>query len=523
MVSNSSPEVFGKWRAMLWPIHAYELKKVLPMLGIFLLMAFDYNVLRCVKDTLVVTAAQSGAEVIPFIKVWVMFPTSVLITWGFIRLSNRFSREQVFYYMLGFFLAFFFFFAYIFYPRSSQFHLHSFADFLSSVLPEGFRGFVSMFRYWSFTIFYTMAELWSNIILAMLCWGFANQITRLDEAKRFYGIFGVAINLSGLFAGQLSIMAAAKSSCFLPIDFHGDPWGPTLANLVGMVLISGVIALFLFAYLSKVLRTDPMLSPEGDSVAVSKAKKKVRMSLRENIQYLLSSKYVIYLAAIIVAYNVVINLTEIIWKQEVKELYPSANAYNVFMNQVTTWISIVATLASLLVSGNSLRILGWTKTALITPIILLCTSVGFFSFFFLKSSPHLMMGLVGVSPLQIVVFFGTLQNCCSRAAKYTVFDATKEMAFIPLPQDEKIKGKAAIDGVCNRLGKSGGSLIYQFLLIFCSTLTSCAPYVAMTLFFIIGIWMIAVRNLGIQFQEKAQQIAPSRKSAQQLGVVPVSV
>ena len=183
------------------------------------------------------------------------------------------------------------------------------------------------------------------------------------------------------------------------------------------------------------------------------------------------------------------------------------------MNHVTTWIGILATVASLVVSGNSLRLFGWTATAMITPAILLITSVGFFTFFFLKGSPELALAVVGLSPLQLVVLFGTLQNCCSRAAKYTVFDSTKEMVFIPLSREEKIKGKAAVDGICNRLGKSGGSVIYQFLLVIFSTISACAPYVAVILFSIIGVWMLAVRSLGEQFARKTQPVPALAESA----------
>ena len=509
MTDGSTSETFGIWRTCFWPVYGRELKKLVPMLFIFFLLHFDYNVLRCMKDTLVITAKNSGAEVIPFIKVWVMFPMSVLLTWVFIRLSNRFSRENVFYVMLGSFLIFFFLFAFLLYPKREAVHFHSAADFLSTVLPVGCKGLISMIRYWSFSIFYAMAELWSNIIIAMLLWGFANQITKLDEAKRFYGLLGVGINLSGIAAGQLSIFATQLSQSNVSQMSSGDSWGPTLEYLISMVVGVGAVALLLLVYLNHVLKTHPQLGPSTDSVA-SKKTKKLKLSMRENIRYLFSSRYMLCLVTIVISYNVVINLVEVLWKHEVQELYPNPLQYNLYMNQVTTWIGIIATLASLLVSGNSLRIFGWTKTALITPAILLITSIGFFGFFFMKGSPELALAFVGISPLTLVVFFGTLQNCCSRAAKYTVFDATKEMVFIPLSQEEKVKGKAAIDGICNRLGKSGGSVIYQFLLITLSTISACVPYVAVILFSIIGVWMAAVRSLGKQFLEKTQpQLEPT--------------
>jgi len=227
--------------------------------------------------------------------------------------------------------------------------------------------------------------------------------------------------------------------------------------------------------------------------------------MRENIRYLFSSRYMLCLVLIVVTYNIVINLVEIMWKHSLRELYPDPTLYNLFMNKVTIWTGISATLASFFISGNSLRIFGWTKTALITPIILSLTSVGFFLSFFLKTSSFMPETLGSLSLLQWVVFFGTLQNCCSRAAKYTVFDETKEIAFIPLSYEEQVKGKAAVDGICTRLGKSGGSIIYQGLFLFCSTIAASAPYVSIILISMLGIWIAAARDLGKQFQSRTEE------------------
>jgi len=78
---------------------------------------------------------------------------------------------------------------------------------------------------------------------------------------------------------------------------------------------------------------------------------------------------------------------------------------------------------------------------------------------------------------------------------------TKEMSFIPLTHHEKLNGKAAIDGVGSRFGKSGGSVIYQGLLIVFSSLTACTPILAVIVMGIIVIWIAAVRVLGVQFNE----------------------
>ncbi len=503
---------FSRWRSFFWPVHSYELRKLIPMLMIFFLINLDYNILRTLKDTLVVTAKSSGAEVIPFIKVWVMFPGAILMTFLFTRLSNRLRREVVFYVMISTFLLYFFVFTFILYPARDVLHPHATADALQTFLPAGFKGMVAMFRNWTFTSFYVMSELWSNIILAMLFWGFANQVTRLNEAKRFYGIFGIGANISGVFAGQASVFLCSNAyNTYLP--FGEDAWEQSLIMLTGLILLSGILSIIVFRWMHKNVLTDSRFyhasesEPEG-SIENGDAVSEKKLSMRDSFGYLFRSPYLLSMAAIVVSYNLVINLVEVVWKHEVKALYPNPSDYNQYMNQVSTIIGALATLTALFVSGNSIRRFGWTFTAMLTPAILLVTSIGFFACFFLKPYMTDTLPYIGASTLAIAVFFGSAQNILSRAAKYTVFDATKEMAFVPLSPESKLKGKAVIDGIGSRLGKSGGSLIHQSLLLTFATITASAPFVAGFLFTAIIIWMGATRTLGKQFGELT---APGQK------------
>ncbi|MDP1835270.1 MAG: Npt1/Npt2 family nucleotide transporter [Chlamydiales bacterium] len=492
---------FGKWQRLLWPVHRSELKKLIPMLLIFFFISFNYNVLRTMKDSLIVTAKSSGAEVIPFIKVWVMFPMAVVLTFAYTRLANRWPRETVFYIMMTFFLAFFLLFLFL-YPFRDFLHPHATADLLQKVLPEGFRGAIAMYRYWTFTSFYVMAELWGAIMLFTLFWGFANQITRVEEAKRFYGLFGIGANLSGVFAGMISMFLITYAK-YSPLFFipASERW---LYLQIFLILVSGVIVMGIFRWMHKSVLSDARFYDPAKAIEDRSVRGK--LSLRDSFAYLGRSRYLLCITIIVIAYNVVINLVEVVWKHQVRELYPNKEDYTFYMNQVMFFIGIVATGTALFGTGNFIRRYGWTFTAMLTPATLLITSVLFFYFFFCKEGVlQAVPMLVGFSTPALVVFLGSLQNCVSRAAKYTVFDSTKELAFVPLSSECKLKGKAAIDGVCSRLGKSGGSVIHQGLLLFFSTIVASAPYVAAWLIGIIVLWIIAVYVLGKQFNELTEK------------------
>src|SRR5580704_5022072 len=106
-MSQGTKQEFGKWRSFLWPVYGYELKKLLPMFFMFFCISFNYTILRDTKDTLIVTAPGSGAEAIPFIKVWLVVPGAVIFMLIYAKLSNVLSKEKLFYSVTTPFLIFF--------------------------------------------------------------------------------------------------------------------------------------------------------------------------------------------------------------------------------------------------------------------------------------------------------------------------------------------------------------------------------------------------------------------------------
>ncbi|MBM3192523.1 MAG: AAA family ATPase, partial [Chlamydiae bacterium] len=131
---------FGKLRSFFWPIYSYELKKLIPMLLLFFFILFNYTVLRDTKDTLIVTAPNSGAEAIPFLKVYGVLPGAIIFMFIYSKLSNLLSKPALFYSTVAPFILFFALFSTCIYPFRESLHPNAFCDSMQCILPEGFMG-----------------------------------------------------------------------------------------------------------------------------------------------------------------------------------------------------------------------------------------------------------------------------------------------------------------------------------------------------------------------------------------------
>ncbi|MFN0065240.1 MAG: NTP/NDP exchange transporter [Chlamydiales bacterium] len=485
---------FGKWRSFFWPIHAFELKKVLPMFLMFFFISFNYTILRDTKDTLIVTAPGSGAEAIPFIKVWLVVPCAIVFMVIYAKLSNTLSKQKLFYAVITPFLLFFALFPTVIYPNRELLHPNELADALQARLPEGMMGLIAILRNWTFAAFYVLAELWGSVMLSLMFWGFANEITRIGEAKRFYALFGIGANIALLCSGP-AIMVVSNIRKHVPEGV--DPWGVSLKLLMSMVLIAGISIIFIYRWINRNVLTDPRFFDPNEQK--KKKKEKPSMSLKESFMYLLKSPYIGLLAVLVLSYGVAINIVEVTWKSQLKLQFPDANAYSTFMGMFSTITGAVTVLMMLFVGGNVMRRFGWGVAAVITPIVLLITGAIFFGLILFRSGISPTTTILGLSPLLLAVIVGMLQNIMSKSCKYSLFDPTKEMAYIPLDQEQKVKGKAAIDVVGARLGKSGGSLMQQGLLVAFGSLAAITPYLAIILFAIIGCWIVAAKGLSKRF------------------------
>ncbi len=493
----------AKFRMFLWPIYGIEHKKFLPMTFMIALILFNYTVLRNMKDTLVITATQ-GSDVIVFLKTWGVLPSAILFFFIYSKLSNVLRRQTLFYVSVGFFLIYFALFAFILYPNQALIHPNQSADWLIANLPAGFKSFINIYKFWSFSLFYILAELWGSVVSALLFWQLANSIVKVSEAKRFYAHFYLLANLATAFSGIVSTYFSKKG---MDIEDPIASYGVTVNYLLWTVVGCGLVVMLLYYYLDKRVIPDPTLVDPQESAST---KKKLKLGMKDSIKFILHNKYLGWIVLLVICYGISINLVEVAWKNQIGILLPNPSDKQAFFGNYSA-ISGISTVAVILIGGSLMRWLGWKVAALLTPIVIGVTGSIFFYFMIFEKSASVLVASLGTTALVFAVYMGALQVILSKSTKYALFDPTKEMTYIPLDEESKVKGKAAVDVVGGRLGKAGGAFLQQAMLIFIGPMTVIAPYSALLMILFVVIWIVAVFKLHTLFKAAGGEKAWNEK------------
>ncbi len=470
-----------RWRMRLWPIHGYEFKKVLPLLFMKFFVSFTYGVLTTMKDAFVVTARGSGAEVIPVLKGWIVLPIALGATLLYSKLSNIFHRSTLFYSIIIFFLAIVLLFGFVLYPNIDALSPHTSADWLLEKIGHSNAHWIAIYRNWVQSIFFVTAELWGAVVIFLLFWGFVNHVCNLNEAKRCYNLFIAGGDLAQMFTGPLV--------CYFTGKYLASQFNLALQSLCICVLFFGCMIMALHWFLTKrVLKDERLYKPEHGELQLDQ---RTKLSLIDSLKFIVRSPYLRFIAVMVVAYGLTMNLTEVSWKANLKLVYPETGAYQAFMATVSSSVGVCSFIITLFFSGMIIRRIGWHFCAQLPPIVIGSTSLIFLILF-------LNQGWLGASPLMTIVLFGAFQNVSTKVMKYAFFDATKEMSYIPLDQESKVKGKAAIDVIGSRLGKSGAAWIQLLLMQIAGTgsVLSITHFLVPIIGCTIVFWILSVRQLN---------------------------
>jgi len=89
------------------------------------------------------------------------------------------------------------------------------------------------------------------------------------------------------------------------------------------------------------------------------------------------------------------------------------------------------------------------------------------------------------------------------------------MAYIPLDDESKVKGKAAIEVLGSRIGKSGGSLIQQGLVLIFGNIISAAPALVVLFYSVLAWWAYSANRLSSLFYARTATQERSSKEHDQ--------
>jgi AAA family ATP:ADP antiporter len=492
LMAPEGKNTFSKWRERFWPIHAYELKKILPLLFMKFFISFTYGILTVMKDSFVVTAKGGGAEVIPVLKGWVVLPIAFGATLLYSKLTNIFRRTTLFYSIIIIFISFVALYGFVLYPNLDTLSPHRSADWLLSILGQKNAHWVAIYRNWMQSVFFVVAELWGGIVIFLLFWGFVNHVCNFYDAKRYYNLFIAGGDLAQIFTGPLV--------CFYTHKFVGAQFTVALRFLTTHVIVFGIGIMLLYWWLNRyILKDSRFYNPDKQTVSLEG--EKTKLSLKDSIKFILRSKYLRCIAIMVIAYGLTMTLVEVSWKANLRLAYPDIGDYQAFMASVTSSVGICSLCLTTLFSGMIVRSCGWRFCAQISPVIVGLGSIVFLTLYLNQQWLIPISIPLNLTPLMLIVAIGAFHNVSSKVSKYAFFDATKEMSYIPLDQESKIKGKAAIDVVGARFGKSGASWIQVVLIQIAGTGSVLSitkyllPMIACTTIF----WIFAVRSLDKQF------------------------
>jgi len=283
---------------------------------------------------------------------------------------------------------------------------------------------------------------------------------------------------------------------------HADDFAGSMHRLTYAITFAGVmICVF---YQCSVNLTDKEQASVVKAKGAVPKKKKEKMAMGESMKFLASSQYLRLIAMLVLGYGLSINFTEIMWKSLLKKKYPDPLDYQRFIGNFSSAVGF-ATCVVILFGVHVIRILGWRIGAISTPAIMSVLAIPFFV--------CIVMGIDNPARLSIAVALGTAQSLLSKTAKYALFDPTTQMAYIPLDEESKVKGKAAIDVLGSRLGKSGGSFIQQCLVLLFGNILNAAPIVAIIYYSVLFAWLNAANRLSGLFVAKTEMQKADKASS----------
>jgi ATP:ADP antiporter, AAA family len=262
-----------------------------------------------------------------------------------------------------------------------------------------------------------------GVLLISQFWTLANLVYDPRQAKRLFGFIGGGAPLGGIAGNALAVAA---------------PW--LLGGATNLLLPSAAL-MFLCAFVVSVVIGRESVRP--DSSLVGKEEKGV--GLAEAFRLLSRSRHLQIIAMVIAFASIGAAIIEqqLNMAAEASKGAGNTDSLTTFLASVGLWMSTIGFIIQVWLTSKIHRYLGIGFALMVLPVSLGTTGV--------------------IMLLNAALWAPALARILDQSLRYTVDKTTREILFLPLPGDIKLKAKSFVDVTVDRAAKAGGALLLLVL------------------------------------------------------------
>ncbi|MGB0356825.1 MAG: Npt1/Npt2 family nucleotide transporter [Cytophagales bacterium] len=476
-----------------------ERQKLLALCGYKALASFIYAIVKSLKDPLIATAKEGGAESISFVKGFIVVPASILFVFLYGFLMNKYPPRKIFYGIMLCFIGYFLLYALVLFPNAEYLSPKTHFEALMKNCPNQ-KYIWAAYLNWVHVTFFVASEFFAQIVIVLLFFSIANEIYHFKSAKKNYHLL-----IAGGFVGGL------LGTFYM--DLVDYIYGKKSVESVPLILLTSV---FMACMLLLVYRWLDQQFLQKERGHVNRCiQKEQQLSLWENIRHLITHKRLLGIAIMVFGANLIPQLMEGIYNACLKECHPKFAGNWEFGRKVLQLSILLSIFTGFFLSGNIIRKWGWKVTAYIMPVTVLVSGTLFLLAAHYKHHLGFLETYLHCTPAKFVVYLGAAQHLLWKVAEYVFFDKTREMAYINCDANARRKGKAVIDLLGSRSGKALGNQVQT--LIMCLAGVKSVLSVTLPILFCLVLacipWFYSINRLGgvVFAKSSSEQSACTKK------------
>ena len=275
---------------------------------------------------------------------------------------------------------------------------------------------------WVSVAFYVWGQILGLLLISQF-WTMANVLYEARQAKRLFGFIGGGAPLGGMAGSAVAVNAAAIGTTNL-----------LLLSAAVLTLAVGVVVL--------VLNREQLETPANDDGQESQDEK---VGGQEAVAMLRRYRHLQVIAIIISlpAIGAAIVDQQLNMAAEATSGRDNVDAITAFLGLVGLYMSAIGLFVQVWLTSRIHRFLGIGFALMILPVGLGATAV--------------------VMLLNAALWAPAMARIVDQSLRYTVDKTTREILFLPLPADVKLRAKTFVDVTVDRLAKAAAALLLLVL------------------------------------------------------------